>query len=198
MPALLRVFHVGCVVLVCGDEVVMCVRTQSRAHHPCSFRLSFSSVLFHGCDWSGQGVASPIRVASGYYSGPDAPPALAQNQQFQTPCPIGAYCVDGVLYACPAGTFGNTTGLATSTCSGVCRAGYYCGSNSTSPTVAMCGSVSVYCPSGSGAPIPALPGEYTIGVSNTTMNATLPCPSGSYCVNGTVSPCPAGWCARWV
>lgn len=50
----------------------------------------------------------------------------------------------------------------------------------------------MYCPPGSGLPKVALPGEYTVGPTSLTRNGTLPCPSGSYCINGTMFPCPAG------
>ena len=55
-----------------------------------------------------------------------------------------------------------------------------------------CGNESMYCPLGSGAPLIAQPGVYTVGPSPATRNGTLPCVSGSYCVNGTMLPCPAG------
>ncbi|KAJ8535084.1 hypothetical protein ON010_g13655 [Phytophthora cinnamomi] len=42
----------------------------------------------------------------------------------QSPCPGGNFCVDGVQYPCPAGTYGATTGLASKTCSGACQVGY--------------------------------------------------------------------------
>ena len=49
-----------------------------------------------------------------------------------------------------------------------------------------------YCPAGSSAPVVAKPGEYTLGPTPLTRNSTAPCGSGTYCVNGTARPCPAG------
>lgn len=41
--------------------------------------------------------------------------------------PAGHYAFNGVLYVCPAGYYGATVGLTTSTCSGPCAVpGYYC------------------------------------------------------------------------
>jgi hypothetical protein len=69
---------------------------------------------------------------------------------------------------------------------------YYCPPNSITPTQWQCGSVAVHCPSGSGAPVTANLGEYTVGPSAKTQNGTRPCPSGSYCLGGVAQPCPAG------
>ncbi len=74
-----------------------------------------------------------------------------------------------------------------------CAAGYYCPANSTSPSALPCGGVAVYCPEGSGLPVSAQPGEYTIGPSPGTRTGVMPCPGGSYCVGGVMSLCPAGW-----
>jgi hypothetical protein len=71
-----------------------------------------------------------------------------------------------------------------------CR--YYCDGGSATPTQHACGGVDKYCPRGSGAPIIALAGEFTMGPTNATRNATAPCPSGFYCLGGVKLPCPAG------
>lgn len=41
-------------------------------------------------------------------------------------CGLGTYCVNGTVYDCPAGRYGNSLGLSSPLCSGVCRAGFYC------------------------------------------------------------------------
>jgi len=76
------------------------------------------------------GSSVPLEVQTGYYS-------LGQNSStrtYQAMCPPGAYCWLGVIRDCPAGTYGNTSGLSTAACSGRCARGYYCPPASTSPT----------------------------------------------------------------
>lgn len=49
----------------------------------------------------------------------------------QAIAPPGHYAVNGLLYVCPAGYYGATSGLYTATCSGLCKIpGYYCPSKS--------------------------------------------------------------------
>jgi hypothetical protein len=100
--------------------------------------------------------------------------------------------VGGRRFGCLSGYFGNVSGLTSPQCSGMCRAGYYCVSPSTSAMQHECGSPAVYCPAGSGEPRVASPGELTIGGTNSTRQSTEHCPSSLYCVNGTSSLCPAG------
>ncbi len=69
---------------------------------------------------------------------------------------------------------------------------YFCDGRATTPTQHPCGNNSVYCPAGSAAPTLAGPGVYTIGPSAMTRTDTVPCPGGSYCVNGISALCPAG------
>ena len=83
-------------------------------------------------------------------------------------------------------------GLSTASCSGACAAGYYCPAGSTSPDARPCGSTAVYCVSGSSSPRLVPRGEYAIGDTNETMNSTLPCDSGHYCLGGVSYVCPAG------
>ncbi|CAM9217060.1 unnamed protein product, partial [Sphacelaria rigidula] len=41
----------------------------------------------------------------------------------QVLCGPGFYCTEGVRRPCPPGTYGNTSGLSTPSCSGPCAAG---------------------------------------------------------------------------
>jgi hypothetical protein len=93
---------------------------------------------------------------------------------------------------CPEGTYGNSSGLATSVCSGYCLTGKYCPSGSTTPTACPTGSycpdgkIKVFCPSGTfGA---------TRGLKDRSCSGL--CTPGFYCPEGSVSPvsryCPAG------
>ncbi len=61
--------------------------------------------------------------------------------------PKGYYARSGELFKCPAGTFGNVTGLAREQCSGKCRGGYYCPAGSTTDKQFPCGKYQ-FCPPG--------------------------------------------------
>ena len=136
--------------------------------------------------------ASPyiLAVSPGSYSGPEDVPV--ELRYTQTPCPVGYYCTLGVRSVCPAGYFGASAGLASSSCSGVCAPGYYCAAGSRTATQFPCGDASVYCPAGASAPIAAALGDRTVGPTAATRNATVLCDASQYCVNGTAFPCPAG------
>lgn len=126
-----------------------------------------------------------------------------------TTCPIGSYytlssCTadDDATSAtcapepscslCPAGTYGSSVGLTISSCSGLCKEGYYCPPGSTTPTAILCGA-GQYCPAGSGIPRQASSGYYVDGGVSATTNITeVVCPVGTYCVNGVKTLCPAG------
>lgn len=101
------------------------------------------------------------------------------NSLCSATCPLGHYCEAASVLPrkCPAGRFGNNTGLTTSSCSKICetmdgscddtislcREGFYCPEGSVSSDQYECGGPSVYCPRGSGVPIPVSNGYYTIG-----------------------------------
>jgi hypothetical protein len=67
------------------------------------------------------GSVSPLYVGSGSYStgGVDATVQTQQNV-----CELGWFCDAGTRLQCSAGRYGNTTGLTTTNCSGLCPAGY--------------------------------------------------------------------------
>ena len=173
--------------------------------HVLHFTVFTSANLPCSCAWlpppphlcsEDQGTTSRVLVSVGYLSVPITSNASLRWGQVQ--CPPGAYCTGGLLSVCPRGVFGNTSSLSTPLCSGPCSEGYFCPSNSTSPTQHECGEgvtvgASVYCPLGSGLPLLALPGEETTGgTSPTTRTTALPCASGSYCIGGVRALCPAG------
>lgn len=106
---------------------------------------------------------------------------------------LGSYCLSGVKQPCPAGTYGNASGLTSADCSGPCPAGYYCALGSAFPLA--CLGHSVYCPIKSISPIPVSIGHYTGGGDAATgnfMKMQVICPLGSYCVGGMRHACPAG------
>jgi len=110
------------------------------------------------------GVGAPISVSTGYYSTGGAP----ITRPAQTICPPGSYCVDGVDRLCPAGRYGETSGLSSSQCSGPCYLGHYCPIGSVDER-------QVRCPAGRY-------GKPGLGTSA----CTGPCKPGYYCEEGSV------------
>ena len=53
-------------------------------------------------------------------------------------CEPGYYCVDGVSAACQPGRFGDTWGLFTDDCTGLCTAGYFCDAASIVTNASAC------------------------------------------------------------
>ena len=147
--------------------------------------------------------ALPTPVSPGYYTvGPLSAP---ENMQVTGPgsdesirfsqkiCEPGFYCISGVRYRCPLGTYGGSTGLSSMQCSGPCDAGFICPLNSTSAQQQPCGhSADVYCPVGSYRPITVPAGYYSVGMDHTTRQSILPCPPGMWCVDGVKRLCAAG------
>ena len=104
------------------------------------------------------GDYKPTQVSPGHYSvgGNDS---TRSGQQIAPP---GHYAFNGILYACPAGTFGASQGLHTAACSGRCGVpGYYCPTGSTSPLMRFCGRDDVFCPPYTVAPIQVHSGFYS-------------------------------------
>ena len=126
----------------------------------------------------------------------------------------GYYCIGGVKYPCPPGTYGGRIGLNSSICNGPCMRGHYCPSCLTpesfpdAPVSTVwplkphirandykCGDVTLYCPLGSIYPLSVDGGYYTGGGDNklnTTRYYRIVCPVGSYCVGGVPYLCPRG------
>jgi hypothetical protein len=166
------------------------------------------------------GSAQPVPVHEGFYSiftGPDAGAQQLWDQQNSTasaelPCEPGYYCVSGVKYPCPPGTFGWQYGDTSPQCGGLCSAGYYCPSYLTPQVGAPdhtvwpgrphtraaeleCGGVTFYCPRGAIFPLQVGTGNYTVGGTdqlNNTRTGQLPCLPGTFCENGIVNLCPKG------
>lgn len=158
--------------------------------------------------------AAPIRVSPGYYTSSQFHNATAyadmpegENHQglrhtAQTLCEPGYYCLtDGIRYACPPGRFGSITGLTSTSCSGSCQAGYYCGWASTKPNQEACGYINLFCPEGSATPHSVGEGYYTINGDGArddyygdvrTRSWERMCEPGYYCSNGEKFMCEAG------
>jgi len=86
-------------------------------------------------------------------------------------CASGYYCLQASSspkqYTCPPGRYG-TAGMINAFCKGSCLSGYYCPAASTLPYQNECGDDGVYCPHGSGSPVPTSLGYYSVG-----QNATI-------------------------
>lgn len=102
----------------------------------------------------------PIQVDDGYYSTGGLTPNTRTDQ---TIAPKGHYASSGEIFKCPAGTFGNVTGLSfnkNQLCSGKCHGGYYCPPGSKSDKEIPCGRYQ-FCPTGSAFPLFVRHGFYT-------------------------------------
>ena len=127
------------------------------------------------------GSSAPSSVSEGYYSGPEDADVDVRSES--TICPIGYYCTGGVKRACPAGSYGTSEGLSSSTCTASCEAGYYCPGGDEK---LECGSVEKYCPAGSSAPSDVPEGYYSgpESAEETKRYQKVICPAGSYCSGG--------------
>ncbi|KAF4127591.1 hypothetical protein GN958_ATG23220 [Phytophthora infestans] len=146
------------------------------------------------------GSSEPLAIPQGYY----AIGVTNTTRFFQRPCERGYFCVNGVKYQCPSGTFGATSGLTTAACSGTCAPGYYCPSYPEPPSVIKtqheCGSSVTYCPEGTGnEPLFVRSGYFSVLTSgmmddgrNATQNDVRICSKGFYCRQGIRIRCPEG------
>ncbi|CAN0415138.1 unnamed protein product, partial [Ectocarpus sp. 12 AP-2014] len=130
-------------------------------------------------------------------------------------CPRGFYCPDGTAtptLRCPPGTFGALPGMTDEFCSGECQPGYFCLSGSVAPDSNECGSMTYYCPKGSGQRTPVTSGYYTTtavapdgsppgasadaeqetATARRVRSGEAQCEAGTFCVGGRRRPCPSG------
>ena len=82
----------------------------------------------------------------------------------QSIAPIGHYGWSGECYKCPAGSYGDSEGLSSETCSGICAPGYYCPAGSISAQQIECGGAEFYCPGHNSHPFRVAEGFYTVRV----------------------------------
>ena len=90
----------------CGNASVYCPRGSSE---PTPVHDGFYC-FFTGADAGEQAVWDPMNTTC----------------SVEIPCEPGYYCIKGVKYPCPPGTFGWRYGMNSSTCGGQCAPGYYC------------------------------------------------------------------------
>jgi hypothetical protein len=136
-------------------------------------RIGTASPLMCGGDdvFCPAGASEPVRAPAGQFT--EGPPGA---RTVATVCSIGYYCPgDGLAFQCPAGRYGNASGLLNDSCSGVCGDGTLC----------RAGTATAY-----GQPCPV--GHYCL------RGLALPCPSGTYgpvegaAGIGQCEPCRAG------
>ena len=108
----------------------------------------------------------------------------------QLPCPEGAYCQDGRVIPCPAGTYNSKKGSELPGACLPCPKGAYCPASSSSVETAL-GPVTL----GSSSPTPCPPGKYNDLLSQSHSALCRICPAGTTCATRGLSlpiPCPAG------
>ena len=123
---------------------------------------------------------------------PTCPPGTYRtHDQTCIPCEPGHYCLDSTLMECPAGRYGSSPSIASPSCEGPCRVGFWCGTGSITPSEHACPTTGLFfCPEGTTkGPIEMKKGTY----SNQRKENVL-CTPGHYCMEGRQIPCPAG---RW-
>ena len=120
----------------------------------------------------------------------------SQSRTKQVLCPLGHFCVNGVRFPCPAGRFGEREGSSSPDCSGLCEAGFFCPPGSIGPQQLPCASNSernvVFCPAGSGRPLPVPEGHFSDGGTALTRTMSVPCTAGFFCRDGRAALCPPG------
>ncbi|XP_037124116.1 zonadhesin [Syngnathus acus] len=153
-----------------------------------------------------EGTVKPTLCLAGYY----CPPGMTEGTGL--PCPtgtvqnqLGASSIDACL-PCPAGLFCSQPGLSHPT--GLCEAGYYCPTGSTSKNSSEYQSHSArshlclsgyYCPAGTKNPIPCPAGTLSISRGLKTVKDCPPCPPGHFCDRPASTqlsdalPCHAGY-----
>jgi sugar lactone lactonase YvrE len=106
-------------------------------------------------------------------------------------CPTGSYCPLGSVNPtpCPAGTFGNASGLSSAACSGACTSapGFYCPAGSTAANATLLCPTGAFC---AGGAAPSAPCSPATACSVPGLSAQPPCYWNISTLAGTGS---AGW-----
>lgn len=120
------------------------------------------------------GSAAPVSVGVGNFTSGSP---LESTRSLEEVCAVGSYCEAGKSSRCPEGRFGNSTGLWSSVCSGVCDDGCYCEEGSEM----ACASP---CPAGfvcrNGTRVPCAEGSYNELESQWDVAACVQCSAGRY------------------
>lgn len=167
-------------------SVCICDEIQLRSEVNFTLHFNISTGL---CDEIPTNLV-PL-LADGAWLESTGPTAFTRSAQY--PCEEGYFCIDGVKQSCPGGYAGSYTRETRPLCSAICAAGYYCPAGSVSPYAVVCGSAALFCPTGSAYPQVAPAGFFTNQNSAATnRQAQSLCTPGYFCVDGLITPCPAG------
>ena len=109
-------------------------------------------------------------------------------------CALGHFCIGGLEFPCPGGTYAPAEGL--SECY-VCPPGFYCNFSKGTITPLSC-ITGHYCVAGTQTPVACPLGTYTQGYQNGLEDKTQcsACPTGFFCQGGTFetsNKCNAGY-----
>ncbi|KAL7533460.1 hypothetical protein ACHAXR_010386 [Thalassiosira sp. AJA248-18] len=101
------------------------------------------------------GSSEPLNVDLGYYSITESEKATSGRATAQAICEPGFKCQNGLKMPCEAGTYGETSGLATDDCTGLCPRSFFCPRNSVHP-------------------LPCSPGAYSTGGARQCTSCNVP------------------------
>ncbi|XP_033646870.1 uncharacterized protein LOC117306372 isoform X1 [Asterias rubens] len=157
------------------------------------------------CD--NEGLTAPTaQCQAGYYCQRGAQKPDPEDGFTGDICPMGSFCVEGSATSedCPIGSYGNDTGLKTSSECPLCDPGWFCPTTGlTSPgTPCFAGFYCTlgatngnpdgeafgykcpeghYCPTGTPVPVPCVPGTYNPDVGKDDQSDCKACDGGYYC-----------------
>jgi hypothetical protein len=81
-----------------------------------------------------EGSALPLVALPGFHTvGYNRTTRMSQRE-----CPMGSYCIDGIVLDCPAGRYGRSPRMRSPECTGPCQRGHYCPAGSTSMVERPC------------------------------------------------------------
>lgn len=137
-----------------GGEMKVC----PKGHYCNAEGMSKPVVCGNSSVFCREGSSEPQSVTKGFFSIGGSSDVTREDQSI---APKGHFAKDGILFECPPGHFGNTTGLFTDDCSGICEAGWYCPQASLHSRQVACGGEQNICPQGSSSPQAVRHGYYT-------------------------------------
>jgi hypothetical protein len=136
------------------------------ASNPTDVHASFCRCTCQLC-----GVRMPVGL--GYFAS-----GIEGSRSARTQCEPGSYCDgSGIARPCPAGRYGNISGLTNDSCSGGCADGELCLQQTSSAGGQSCPTGS-YCLAGMALPCPS--GTYNAVSGATNASWCLPCPAGTF------------------